>query len=466
MEKPSLNREFWAILSPGIAVTLIGFFLALSFVGAPPPKTLRFASGSSWGAYNKFAQSFKRELAPQGLDIEVLETRGSTDNLKLLCEGKADIAFVQGGLKSPDDSVKLVCLGSVYFEPLWVFVKSDEPVTLLSQLAGLRVAIGPEGSGTRAIALELLGDAEVLEEMTAVPIGGEEAEQKLYSGEIDAVFFIGSPTIPAVKRMLAAPGIQLAQFERAHAIERRHQFLSRLPLYAGVIDLKNGIPAQDVELLAPAATLVVREGFHKALPPVILSAAKEIHGEGTILSEHGDFPSPQFCSFPIEIEARHFYERGLSFLYRHLSFYLASGLDRMAILLLPFVGLMIPIVRLLPPVYNWSMKRKIYNRYRLLQRLENKVGLVPFEELMEELSTMEDAARKLATMPPAYGADIFALRSNLERVRDRILASHKHAPVLTLQTVDKSVHKQSKKVPEKVKEEEKDSSQVPEKEIP
>jgi len=117
-------------------------------------------------------------------------------------------------------------------------------------------------------------------------------------------------------------------------------------------------------------------------------------------------------------------------------------------------------------VYNWSMKRKIYNRYRLLQRLENKVGLVPFEELMEELSTMEDAARKLATMPPAYGADIFALRSNLERVRDRILASHKHAPVLTLQTVDKSVHKQSKKVPEKVKEEEKDSSQVPEKEIP
>ncbi len=231
------------------------------------------------------------------------------------------------------------------------------------------------------------------------------------------------------------------QFERSKAIERRHQFLSRIPLYAGVVDLNDNIPPEDIELLAPAATLVVRKTFHKALPPVILAAATEIHGRGTILSEHGAFPSPLYCSYPIAREARYYYDRGLSFLYRHLPFYLASGLDRLAILLLPFVGLMVPVIRLLPPVYNWTMKRKIYRQYRNLQRLENKFGIVPYDELVEELNGIEIAAKKLASMPPAYGADIYALRSNLERVRDRIAIMESGPPKLTLRKADKSQHR-------------------------
>lgn len=432
------SRDLWVVLGPGLAVTLIGFLLALSFVGAPPPKTLRFASGSSWGAYNRFAQLYKAELAKEGLTIEVLETKGSSDNLRLLTEGKADIAFIQGGITPETDEVEFVSLGSVYFEPLWLFVRGEETPSLLSDLRGLKVAIGAEGSGTRAVALELFKDADLMDEVEFFDAGGETAEKMLYNKEIDAVFSMGAPTIPAISRLLLREDVRLMQFERSRALERRHQFFARVPLYAGVVDLKNNIPPSDIELLAPAATIVVRKGFHKALPPVILAAAKLIHGEGTILSEHGDFPSPQYCSFPIAEEAKTYYDRGLSFLYRHLPFYLASGLDRMAILLLPFVGLLIPIVRLLPPVYNWTMKRKIYKRYRALQRLENKVGLVPYVELMQELGEMEEAARKLASMPPAYGADIYALRSNLERVRDRILASQTGVRKLTLEKVEKN----------------------------
>jgi TRAP transporter TAXI family solute receptor len=436
--KAKLNRELWTVLTPGIIVTMLGFLIAFTFVGSPPPNTLRFASGSTWGAYNKFAQKYKAELVTQGLTVEVLTTKGSTENMKLLLEGKADIAFIQGGIVPQDSDVKLVSLGSVYFEPLWLFVRNDEPRTHFAQLSGKRVAIGSEGSGTRVVALELLQDAQVLDEITEVDVGGEKAEQMLYDGEVDAVFMIGAPTIDAIRRMLAADGIQLMQFERSKAIERRHQFLSRVPLYAGVVDLKENIPPEDIELLAPAATLVVREEFHKALPPVILAAAKDIHGQGTILSEHNAFPSPHYCSYPIAREARYFYDRGLSFLYRHLPFYLASGLDRMAILLLPFIGLLIPIIRLLPPVYNWTMKRKIYRQYRNLQQLEHKFGLVDYEELAEELNSIEQAAKRLASMPPAYGADIYALRSNLERVRDQVHAMESGPRTLTLQKADKS----------------------------
>ena len=199
----NFHREFWVVLSPGILVTLIGFLMALSFVGSPPPKTLRFASGSSWGAYNKFAQLYKEELRKEGLNIEVLETHGSTENLRLLAEGKADIAFVQGGINPSDEKVELVSLGSVYFEPLWVFVAKGRQIATLNQLAGLRVAIGSQGSGTRAIAQELLEDAQTLQEIKAVDLGGEKAEEALYQNEVDAVFIIGAPTIGAVKRMLA-----------------------------------------------------------------------------------------------------------------------------------------------------------------------------------------------------------------------------------------------------------------------
>lgn len=414
------RSEFWAFFGPGLLVTILGFILAYSFVGPPPPKKLRFASGSSYGAYYKFAQQYRDVLARQGLQIEVMETRGSAHNLELLSEGEADIAFVQGGLTQVNSKVELVALGSVYYEPLWLFVRSKTIPQELDELKGKRMAIGSKGSGTRAIALELLEDAGMTDEVKTFDLSGDEAEKRFMAGELDAYFLVGGPTIPAVSRLLSAPGVQLMQFSRAHAMERRHEFLSSVPLYAGVISLKDDIPPQDIELLAPAATLVVKKDFHPALPAVILAAAREIHGNGDILSQHDSFPSAQYCSFPIATEARHFYQYGTSFMYRHLSFRWASAMDRMAILLLPFIGLLVPIIRLLPPVYNWTMKRKIYRRYRALQRLEARIGHDTPEQLLGELDVMDEGARGLSSMPASYSAEIYDLRSNLDRVRVRL----------------------------------------------
>lgn len=414
------RRELWVVAGPGLLLTLLGFILAFNFVGPPPPTKIRFASGSSWGAYNKFAQQYKERLAKEGLEIEVLETKGSTDNLRLLTEGKADIAFVQGGILGPDPNVTLVSLGSVYFEPMWLFVRADKAPTVMTEMTGTRMAIGPEGSGTRAIALEVLEDSGMLDKVTTLPKGGETAEEMLLAGEIDALFLVGPPTIPVIKRMLTKEGVSLMQFSRANAYERRHQFLSVVPVFSGVIDMEAGIPPQDMEVLAPAATLVVREGFHRALPGVFLVAAREIHGKGSILSEHGDFPSPLYCSFTVMDEAKHFYRHGTSFLYRHLPFYFASAADRLAILLLPLLGLLFPIIRLLPPVYGWTMKRKIYRRYRALQGIEASIGTATPSKLLAQLKTMEAETNELVSMPSWYAADIYGLRTNLERVRARL----------------------------------------------
>lgn len=416
----SNSRELWVVIGPGLLITLLGFILAFNFVGPPPPKKLRFASGSSWGAYNRFAQQYKDALAHQGLTIEVLETKGSTDNLRLLSEGKADIAFVQGGIKPEDPNIELHALGSVYFEPMWLFVRGDKKPALMSELEGARMAIGPEGSGTRAIALEILEDSGMTDKVTTLPKSGEEAEKMLVAGELDALFLVGPATIPVIGRLLTTEGVELMQFSRANAYERRHQFLSVVPLYAGVIDMEAGVPPNDMEVLAPAATIVVGKDFHRALPAVFLAAARDIHGKGSILSEHGDFPSPLYCSFPVREEAKRFYQYGTSFLYRHLPFYFAAAADRLAILLLPLLGLLFPIIRLLPPVYGWTMKRKIYRKYRALQTLEASIGEAPTGALLAQLTQMQIETQKLASMPSWYAADIYGLRSNLERVRARL----------------------------------------------
>lgn len=414
------RREGWALFAPAAFFTVVGFFLAWSFVGPPPPRNIKFASGSSWGAYYKYAQAYGAQLKPQGIRVEVRQTKGSTENLSLLVRGEVDIAFVQGGVLPKVGGEKLRALGSVYLEPLWVFVPADSKVSEIRHLKGKTVAIGPEGSGTRAIALQILEDNELLGQVDLLPLGGAKAKDELLAGKADAIFLVGSHTIATIRELLNEPSTRLMNFERARAYRQRHQFLSHVTLFQGVVDLAAGVPANDVNLVAPAATLVVGEGFHRSLVPVILQAAQEIHGRGGILEEDGQFPTPRYTTFPIEKNARYFYQHGVSYLYRHLDFYIANAVDRMTILLLPLLGLLFPLARLLPPVYWWTLRRRIYRQYHRIHDLENRAPTLSDEELDVELAEIEEAVSALKGMPPSWGSEVHTLRIHFDRARDRV----------------------------------------------
>ena len=273
-------------------------------------------------------------------------------------------------------------------------------------------AEGPEnrrrlqGQWDSCCRLELLEDSGVLEDITIVETDGNDAASMLAADELDVVIAMGPPTIKSINKLLKTEGVHLMQYQRAKAIERRHQFLSLITLYQGVVDLKSDVPSSDIELLAPAATIVVREDFHTALPPVILAAARKIHRSGSILSEHDQFPSDRYCSFPLANEATQYFDRGLSFLYRHLPFRWASAATDSEYCSCPLLGLLIPIIRLLPPVYNWTMKRKIYRRYLELQKIESRIGLVDEDKLLGEVEELETVAKEFSNMPSYFGADV------------------------------------------------------------
>jgi uncharacterized protein len=146
------------IFGPATLLLIAAFVIAYQFVKPAPPREIVMAAGSTDGVYYYYGRIYRNLLAEEGITVTLLETKGSTANIDLLNKEKADVAFVQGGTRDDDGQSQLRSLASLYFEPIWLFVRDDAKVTQLADLRGKRVAIDSDGSGTRKVALLLLSD--------------------------------------------------------------------------------------------------------------------------------------------------------------------------------------------------------------------------------------------------------------------------------------------------------------------
>ncbi len=408
-----LQKENLWLVGLGILLLIVGV-VAVRRIQAGPPKTVVFAAGPRDGAYYRLAQQYSEKLEAKGLEVKILATGGSLENLRLLEKRQADIAFVQSGLGANIPS--LSTLGSVYPEPLWLFCR--EPVDRVTDLHGKTVAIGDTDSGTREVALAILGDAKMSQKLKTVAIGGAQAEEKLLAGDVDAAFYVGSASVASIRTLATHPDIHLADFERVQAYARYHSSLTAVTLYAGMLDLGKDIPPRDTHLLATTATLVVSDQFHYALVTLFLQTAQQIHQAAGPFREYGEFPSPRLVSLPLLPEAEQFYQRGPSFFFRHLPFYFAAAVDRLLILLLPLLTLLLPLMRFVPPVYGYFLKRQLFQRQEILQSIE--LDEVKGEERAQRLADLERELPRLKKLPPAYQNEVFLLQLRLERVKQEI----------------------------------------------
>jgi hypothetical protein len=310
------------------------------------------------------------------------------ENLKRLSDPafRVDVGFVQGGLTAGVDISDLVSLGSMFYEPLTVFYRGSMPMQRLSRLSDKRIAVGAPGSGTHALAVTLL-KANGIEESGAaklLPLGGEDAVRAILAREVDAAFLAGdSATGANMRKLLAAPEIHLLDFVQADAYVRRFPYLSKLQLPVGSIDLGKNLPRAPLTLIAPTVELIARRDLHPALSDLLIDAAREVHGRATLIQKAGEFPAPLEHEFPISDDAARYYRSGKGFLYRHLPFWVASLLDRTVLLLIPVIVLLIPGLRVVPMLYGWRIRSRIYRRYGELMALERET-LTPFFELGRE----------------------------------------------------------------------------------
>ncbi|MDA0990983.1 MAG: ABC transporter substrate-binding protein [Verrucomicrobia bacterium] len=415
---------YLGVFGPALIVAILGFVLAYQFVGPPPPTTITIATGSEQGAYYHFANRYATWLAQHKIELRIVKTAGSSENLMLLADDNAGVglAFVQGGTGGGQAGLR--SLGSLYYEPLWIFYRLDMSLHYLSELKGRPIAMGANFSGTRAIA-DLLARENGLDPETipTANLAGTEAAAALKSGAVDAAFFVASPEAPLIRSLLADPALTVLSMDRAEAYTRRNAFLSQVHIAEGMLDLEHNIPSNTVQLISPAATLVIREDLHPALVDLVLQAAASVHSAGGMFEKPGEFPSPKLLEFPLSPEADRFYKYGPPFLQRYLPFWVATLVDRLKVLVLPLLVLLIPLFKVIPPTLRWRIRRKIIRWYKELQALDvaidSETAPGSLDRFRDNISRIELEVTQV-NVPLGYADQLYNLRLHIGLVKAKI----------------------------------------------
>ena len=419
-------RDLAAVVLPLLLLVLLAFWVAFRFVKPAPPDGFVLATGAEDGAYHAFGKRYREILAGHGVEVVLKGSAGSVANLKELADEDAEVelGLVQSGTGDADDYPGLVSLGSVYYEPLWVFYRGAALGDRLRDLRGRRIAIGPLGSGTRRLATQLLlvNDAW-LPRTKIIDLGGKAAAAALRRGQVDVVFLVGPPDVPHIRELLLAPGIRLLSFTRTAAYTKVFPFLSAISLPRGAIDLVRDIPPHDVTLLAPTANLVAKETFHPALVDLMMQSMAEVHGGAGLLHKEGEFPAIRSREFPPSAEAQRFYKGGPPFLQRFLPFWAATLVDRIIVMLVPIIVVLIPVLRFAPSIYTWRIRSRIFRWYGELKLLELELRENFDQERLAEYRDRLDMLEQRANtrpIPLAYTDQVYTLRQHIEMVRGRL----------------------------------------------
>ncbi len=419
-------RDAFAVGVPILLVLLAVAWAMHKFVRPAPPDHLTITTGSNEGAYQIFAARYKDVFERNHVKLVIEPSAGALQNLDRLLDPSrdVDVGFVQSGLIGGRDTTGLVSLGLLYPEPLWLFHRKSVALKALDDLRGMRIGVGPEGSGTRVLALELLrahGIDGASAQLSAA--NGIAAAQQLAGGALDAVFVVGAAHSSAVWALLYSPGVNLFSFTQAEAYARRLPHLSVLSLPRGPIDVQRAIPDRDVTLVGPTATLLAREDTHPALLDLLLLAATEVHGGAGLFQSAGQYPAPRGVELPLSPEAERFYRSGQRFLHRYLPFWAATLVDRLLIMLLPLIAIFIPLSRLAPALYTWRVRSRVFRYYGQLKLLEHEaqhsIDSRSPQQWMDELDRIEYAAYRIST-PLAFANHVYTLRQHVHMVRDML----------------------------------------------
>jgi len=425
-------QDLLLVALPSLLLLAAGFWATAQFIRPAPPQQILLSSGGAGGAYQRFAARYKEILARYDIELIDKPSAGSMENLQRLRDDTyaVDAGFIQGGTARAGESDSLAALGSLYYEPLWIFYRAglgrtDAVLDRIAQLKGQRIAIGVSGSGAHSLALELLEANDIAGAPTRLlPMDGMAMVEGLRQGKVDAAFVVGPTQSAAVWSLLFADGIRLMNLSHAEAYSRLFPHLSRLTLPRGGIDLKRDIPPHDINLVAPMATLLVREDTHPALVGLLLQAATEVHGGPGLFQKPGEFPRPAQMDFPIAKEAERYYRSGKPFLQNYLPFWAATLIDRLVVMLVPVFALLIPIVKFAPTLYGWRVRSRIFRRYGELKFIEAELDLEPArntrDEWLKRLDRIEADVNGMPT-PLPFSDMLYTLRSHIDLVREAVL---------------------------------------------
>ena len=433
-------RDLLISAGPFVLIALVLLVGAYFLLKPNPPRKVVLATGPELSDYAEFGERYKAALKRHDIEVVLRRTEGSSANRSLLRDAResVDFGFVRGGSgdsqraqEEAKTGVPLVALGSLFFEPVWLFYRAESAKALpgatlerLEQLRGWRLNTGSPGSGATNLVMKLLAASSLeRDDVKLSRLDLSTAALALIESELDAVAIVSAPESQILQMFLRTPGIRLYEFTQADAYARRFGYVSPVVVPRGVADLAQDVPPRDMKLIAPTAMLVARETTHPALMQLFVQAAHDIHRGPGWFARPGQFPSPENVEFPLADEAERFYRNGPPLLQRHLPFWLANLIDRMWVALASIIVILIPLSRVIPPLYAFRIRSRIFRWYRRLRDIEDALSrkrTAP-AELLEELNELEAKAERI-TVPLSFTDELYTLRSHIALVRERLKA--------------------------------------------
>lgn len=416
-----MKNKFLTISIPIIILIVASFYVASLFIEPSPKKEITIATGSIHGQYYQTALKYKELLEKENVKVNIVNTSGSIENIKLLNENKVDVAFIQNGTVKDKNNKNIEALASIYYEPLWVFYKNDlNNISYIQDLKNKKISIGEQGSGTKDLSHTILKINGINEQNTKIlNYDSKKAKDELINGNLDAIFLVTSPSSKIIKELLTNKDIKLMSFKRAIAYSKKFHFLNSVTLHEGTIDLFNNMPNENKNLLATTATLVAHANYSDELIRILLKKVKEVHKDKTLLTKENQFPNLLNLDLPLNEEANRYFTYGDTWLEKIFPYWIASNVDRLKILIIPLLTLMIPLFKGVFPLYRWSIRSKIYRWYDEVQELDLSLDGCSKEELKTKLQELEKLKKEIkdeTKVPLAYMGEYYDLIMHLELI--------------------------------------------------
>ena len=345
------RRDLLRAAALGAVLVAACAWVSFQFLEPIPPRRIVLASGPESSLYHQQAQRYKEVLAREGVTLEERMTEGAGENYRLLLDrgSGVDIAFVQGGLAAFPEANSLVMIASLYYEPLWIFVRRGEPIDALSALAGKRISMGMPGSGTNALATSLLAASGVTSaNATLVRVPTARAQSELKSGAIDVSMMVDGVRGAAIRAALTDPALELVNLAQADAYPQRYSFLTRRTLHAGAVEFVPLTPSRDTALISTEAMLAARDDVNPAIVNLLLELIRDEHDDQGYFEGPNEFPNAEQVDLKVSPDAVRHRRFGPSLLYRYTPFWVATFVERFMIIVVPLLVVLAPVFRFLP----------------------------------------------------------------------------------------------------------------------
>jgi TRAP transporter TAXI family solute receptor len=437
-----ISPRWWTTLGFVLVVLLVaGSWGLMKVISPSPPRSLNMGTGAADGAYRLFGLKYQAALKANGIVLNLKTSTGSIENLARLNADEVSVAFVQGGLgptatigndgEDAAEALPLRSLGTVAFEPVWIFSHTLDLTNGLTALRGKSIAVGVAGSGNHKVALELLTAYGLVDAQGApqantqlVAQGGLAAVAKLQAHAVDAMVVVAAPQAASVKALLADPKLKLASLAQAEGLARRFPYLQTVSLKRGSVNPALNLPANDVTLLSTTASLVVREELHPALAYLLLETAHTIHSAPSLLAPPNTFPRAESVEFVLADEAQRYFKNGRPFLQTYLPFWAANFVQRLGLMAVPLLAILVPFFRVVLPGIAWWQKGRINKHYGALKFLEAEIagGNLTAEHIAQAHAHLDHIERDVldARFPLDFADRVYTLRQHVALVRDSL----------------------------------------------